>query len=190
MADQPSSAPERVKSRGTPPGKGVLVMPHGGRIGMPPFVKTPEQAARARQLAKAFPPAGERHIARLMGIGYQTLRRHFADDLELGRAEMLAAVGAQMVNRAIDANATDSEGKPIVKGDLDAQKFILARLGGWSTKVEHSGAGGGPIRTFDLSNLSDDQKDALLPIIDQLLAATGEVVDAEFSEVPDGGEPS
>lgn len=158
-----------------------MAMPHGGRIGQAPFVPTAAQRHRARQLAKSFPIAGERRIAVLMGIGYQTLRRHFADDMELGRAEMLAAIGAQMVNRAMDANAMGPDGTPVVKGDLDAQKYVLARIGDWSTKVEHSGPGGGPIRTFDLSGLSKEQKLALLPVIDQLLASAPE--EGEFEEV-------
>lgn len=187
MTEQAPSPPPARKGRGTPPGKGV-VLANGGRIGNPPFVPTEEQRYKVRQYAKAFPVAGEHHIARLIGVCRQTLRNHFADDLALGRAEMLAAVGSQMVNRALDANGTSPDGKPLAKGDLDAQKFVLARLGNWSTKVEHAGPGGGPIRTFDLTNLTEEQKDALLPVIDQLLAATDEVVEAEFSEV--GGDES
>src|SRR3546814_18620724 len=71
-----------------------------------------------------------------MGFSLSTLRRHFADDLLLGRAEMLASVGAQFVNRAMNADATDASGERLAKGDQDSQKFILARLGGWTTKVE------------------------------------------------------
>ena len=185
MTEQASTAPERDDRRGTPPGRGTIVPAHGGRIGNPPFVPTEAQRMKVRQLAKAFPVNGEHHIARLCGFSKQTLRRHFLDDLELGRAEMLAALGAQMVNRALDAEKADEHGQKLAKGDLDAQKFVLARLGGWSTKVEHAGPDGGaiPIRTFDLSHLTADQKAALLPVIDQLLAQAP-AIDAEFSEVP------
>lgn len=185
MATQAPTTPERQDRRGTPPGKGSIVPAHGGRIGNPPFVPTPEQRETARHLAKGFPPAGERFIARLMGISRDTLRLHFADDMELGRAEMLAAVATQFINRAIDVEAKSPDGKLLAKGDPDNQKFILARLAGWSSKIEHSGPEGGPIETkfFDLSNLTLEQKKALLPVIDQLLAQTPE--DAEFVEVPD-----
>lgn len=122
-----------------------------GHRGNPPFIPTDEQRATVRAHAKVFPIHAEHYIARLIGVSLSTLRRHFADDLELGRAEMLASVGAQMINRSLDANAQSA------KGDLDAQKFILARLGGWTTKVEvgdkaRQPFGGAPV---DLSRLSD-----------------------------------
>ena len=159
MAKEPTTSRKSEKTgtkrpddaRGTPPGAGTVVTERGGRIGNPPFVPTEEQRAKVRTYAKTFPVHGEHLIARLMGFSRDTLRRHFADDLELGRAEMLASVGSQMINRALNA---DSE---TAKGDLDAQKFILARLGGWSTKVEMTGKGGRPIEHVDLSRLSAEQ---------------------------------
>lgn len=141
MSTTPPAAPEsaeREDRRGAAP----------GQFGVQPFQATEEQRAKVRTLAKTFPVHGEHYIARLMGFSRDTLRRHFADDLEMGRAEMLAGVGAQMVNRAMDANAETA------KGDLDAQKFILARLGGWTTKVEMSGKDGRPIETVDLSGMT------------------------------------
>jgi hypothetical protein len=141
MATTPPESPEpagREDRRGAQP----------GQKGVQPFQATDEQRAKVRTLAKTFPVHGEHFIARLMGFSRDTLRRHFADDLEMGRAEMLAGVGAQVVNRAMDANAETA------KGDLDAQKFILARLGGWTTKVEMSGKDGRPIEAVDLSGMS------------------------------------
>lgn len=133
-----------------------MPQPHGGRIGNPPFVPTEEQRQMVRTYAKTFPVHGEHYIARLIGVSRVTLRTHFADDLELGRAEMLAAVGSQVVNRAINASAET------VKGDLDAQKFILARLGGWTTKIETGDKArqpfGGP--AVDLSRLSAEDLEA------------------------------
>jgi hypothetical protein len=122
-----------------------------GHFGNPAFVPTDDQRAKVRTLAKAFPPAAEHFIARLIGIERTTLRKYFADDLELGRAEMLAAVASQFINRALDAAA------PTAKGDSDAQKFILARLAHWSSKVEMTGRDGGPIETIDLSRLNAEQ---------------------------------
>src|SRR3546814_8525936 len=80
-----------------------------------------------------------------------------SDLLLLGLAETLASVGAQFVNRAMNADATDASGERLAKGDQDSQKFILARLGGWTTKVEvgdkaRQPFGGEPV---DLSRLSD-----------------------------------
>lgn len=142
--DKPSAPNAKVRAddrRGAPP----------GRMGQPPFIPTDEQRAQVRAYAKTFPVNGEHYIAALMGFSRDTLRRHFADDMLLGRAEMLAAVGAQVVNRSMNA---DNE---TVKGDLDAQKFILARLGGWTTKVEVGDKPGQPFGApaVDLSRLSD-----------------------------------
>lgn len=158
MSTTPPAAgepPEREDRRGASPGDPEK--PHGhkrdgtdgeGRRGNLPFEPTEEQRAKVRTLAKTFPVHGEHYIARLMGFSRDTLRRHFSDDMEMGRAEMLASVGSQMVNRALD-----SENKT-VKGDLDAQKYILARLGGWTTKVELAGRDGRPIETVDLSGMT------------------------------------
>jgi hypothetical protein len=141
MAATPPEAAEtdeREDRRGAPP----------GQFGNPPFVPTEEQREQARTLAKTFPPHGEHFIARLMGISRDTLRRHFADDMELGRAQMLASVGAQVINAAMDAESKTA------KGDRDLQKYILARLGGWTTKVEMSGRDGRPVEVVDLTGLS------------------------------------
>lgn len=133
--------------RGAPP----------GHRGQPPFIPTDDQRAKVRTHAKVFPIHAEHYIAALIGVSLSTLRRHFADDLLLGRAEMLAAVGAQMVNRAMNAEATDANGQLIAKGDQDSQKFILARLGGWTTKVEVGDKARQPFGgdAPDLSRLSD-----------------------------------
>lgn len=123
-----------------------------GRFGNPPFVPTDEQRQKVRTYAKTFPVHGEHYIARLIGVSRDTLRRHFADDLELGRAEMLASVGSQVINRALNAESETA------KGDLDAQKFILARLGGWTTKVEVGDKAARPFGgSVDLSRLNDEQ---------------------------------
>ncbi|MEJ7831318.1 MAG: hypothetical protein WKF79_00245 [Nocardioides sp.] len=142
MSTTPPDGPQTGKrpddARGAPP----------GRFGNVPFVPTEEQRREVRTYAKTFPVHGEHHIATLIGVSRDTLRRHFKDDLDLGRAQMLAGIGAQVITRAMDAGAATA------KGDLDAQKFILARLGGWSTKVEMTGKGGGALETVDLSGMT------------------------------------
>lgn len=148
---------------------------HGGAIGQAPFEPTEEQRVRIRNLAQVFPIQGERYIARLMGFSRDVLRKYFADDLELGRAQMLASIGMQFISRAQNAEALGADQKPVAKGDLDAQKFVLARLGGWSQKTEITGRDGGPVEhvTYDLSNLSEDEKRALMPVLDKLIGGEG-----------------
>lgn len=147
-ADKPKAKKKTGSRRGTPKGKAALEQPHGGRIGNPPFQPTEEQRELVRTYAKTFPVHAEENIATLLGIHRSTLRLHFGADIKLARAQMLASVGAQMINRAMDAiNQT-------VKGDIEAQKFVLARLGGWTTKVELTGRDGAPVETIDLSGMS------------------------------------
>lgn len=148
MSDAPQTAPASDGPRWGAP---------KGQFGNPPFVATEEQRSRVRAYAKTFPIHAEHYIAALIGVSLSTLRRHFADDLTIGRAEMLASIGAQMINRAQNAEATGPDGQPIAKGDLDAQKFILARLGGWTTKVEVGDKAARPFgaEPVDLSRLSD-----------------------------------
>lgn len=129
-----------------------------GKFGNPAFVPTDAQRTQARTLAQTFPMHGEHFIAAKMGISRDTLRRHFADDMTIGRADMLASVGAQMINRALDAEKVDTNGKPIAKGDIEAQKFVLARLGGWTTKVQLGDKAAAPFSApqVDLTRLSED----------------------------------
>lgn len=129
-----------------------MVQPNGSAIGNPAFVPTDEQRAEVRDLAAKYPPQAQGYIARIMGISKTTLVKYFADDLEAGREEMLAEIGGQMIYAAKHGRKPD-----FTNGDFDAQRFVLARLGGWSQKTEISGPGGGPIEHVDLSRLTADQ---------------------------------
>lgn len=153
--------------------------------GRPPFEPTAEHRQRVLQYAKAFPIEGERHIAILLGIGLHTLRKYFAHELALGRAQMIATIGAQMINRAIDAEAKDASGNLLAKGDIDAAKFVLARLGGWTTKIQHSDATT-PAEAFDASRLTPEERQALRPLLEKALGAPdapeGQTIDVQAEE--------
>lgn len=159
-APRKRAAPKKPATRkGTPKGKATTPQPHGGAIGNPPFQPTEEQRQRVRTLAKAFPVHGEHLIARMAGFSRNTLRQHFAEDMELGRAEMLAGVASQVISRAMDEEKVDpNTGLKIARGNLDAQKFILARMGGWTTKVDMGEQASTPYGgRVDLSRLSNEQ---------------------------------
>ncbi len=157
-------------ARGAPAGAGVITPEHGGRIGNPPYVPTEENRVKVRELSQVFPIHARHYIARLIGVSVSTLDRHYGDDMELGRATMLSQIGHQLLARAVQADAD------IAKGDLDAQKFIMARLGGWSTKLEVTGKDGGPVQVkqYDLSHLSEDEKRILLSAVGGLLGEDGD----------------
>lgn len=142
---QPLSGGARLKERdddrrGAPP----------GRMGNPPFVVTDEMRAKCRTLAKTMKgeqQAARSWIASQMGISVSTLDRHFSEELIAGRAEIVASVGATFVGVVMGTVTVSKE-------RLDAMKFFLSRMGGWSTKLEVGGIPGRPIETVDLTGLS------------------------------------
>lgn len=156
MADKPSPPKRNHKkraddARGTPKGAGTVATPNGGRIGNPPFVATEEQRQKVRALAKtmrAEMPIAKDWIASQIGVSVSTLDRHFKDDLVAGRSEIVASLGATMIGVATGTITNISRER------LDAIKFALARIGGWSTKVEMTGEGGRPIEAVDLSGMT------------------------------------
>lgn len=164
----------------SPPGQEVARTGHK-------FIATDDQRAKVRQLAKLFPRESYDKIAIQIGCSVDTLTRHFRYELDIGLAEMLTTVASQMVNRAIDAEAKGPDGKLLAKGDLDAQKFVLARLGKWSTKVEHSDAPP-PTEAFDATRLTPEEREALRPLLEKALGAREDeegIIDIE-AEPSDG----
>lgn len=155
-------------ARGTPPGNGQITPSHGGQIGNPPFIATPEQRRDVEAWVRAGCTAED--ISVLLNVSRSTVERHFKRELQVGRAKLKVALGGKLVKMALE-------------GDKTALIFWLRTQAKWNTRVEHVGADGGPIKTFDLSGFGLDEKRVLLGVIDQLLAQHGE-------EVPDGGEPA
>lgn len=160
MADTPPEGPdgpERADHRGTPAGAGTITPAHGGRIGNPPFEPTDEQRIQVRTLAKVV---SQEMICRITGLKKDTLNRHFRHELDIGKAEAVSTIGAALLQKAM-------------AGNLTAMIFYLRTQGKWNTRVEHVGADGGPIRTYDLSPFSLDDKRRLLPLLDALLGQHG-----------------
>lgn len=154
-------------ARGTPRGAGT-VESNGGRIGNPPYVPTDFERAAVARWTKAGMTADK--IATQLGISRATVDRHFKKELAKARFEVEAAIGASLIAKAL-------------KGNLTAQIFYLRTQAKWNVRVEHTGADGGPIKTFDLSGLDISEKRVLLAVIDQLLEQHGE---GEGDGSPDG----
>lgn len=156
--------------RGVRPGEGV-VESNGGQIGQAPFVPTPEQRRDVEAWVRAGCTADD--IAILLDKSRATVDRHFKRELALGRAKLKVALGGKLVKMALE-------------GDKTALIFWLRTQAKWNVRVEHTGADGGPIKTYDLSQFELDEKRALLKIIDQLLAQHGEEGDhAGTADQPD-----
>lgn len=103
-------------------------------------------------------------IAKIIGIAENTLRKHFADELETGLANMNAQVAASLYK-----TATQGKGH----GAVTAAIFWLKTQAGWKEKqtLEHTGKDGGPIKTDStvrLDALDDQQLRALVGIADAL----------------------
>lgn len=127
---------------------GTITPEHGGRIGNPPHVKTPELIEQVTALARAL--VGQREIAALTGINRSTLQAHYREEMDKGRSEVLAAIAAQEVKAAIDGDHT-------AKGSAESRRFVLVRNLWNKQLVEHSGPDGGPIEVVDLTRLSKEE---------------------------------
>lgn len=144
MTTTPPDGPEKADARGAPKG-------HFGNV---PFEPTDEQRQKVRTLAKTMRHEMQmprKWIAAQMGFSVATLDRHFEEDMIAGRAEVVASLGATLIGVALGTI------KDISRERLDAIKFALPRIGGWSTKIEMSGPNGRPIEAVDLSRLSAEQ---------------------------------
>lgn len=155
----------RRDRRGCPPGAGTVARPNGSRIGNPPYVPTDEDRANVRTWIKV---ADADTIAGFMGISRDTLDRHYPKELKEGRFEMIATLGAKAIQMAM-------------AGDRTMLIFVLRTQGKWNTRIEVTGKDGGPLRYVDLSKVlesySDEQLEALEPILEKLLADGGSDID-------------
>lgn len=127
--------------------------------GRPPFEPTAEQ----RELVKQLAGLGTRHedIARLIKIDEGTMRKHFGDELEAGRAEANAKVAHSLFKAAL-------------AGVPAAMIFWLKTRAGWREvhAVEHTGKDGEPLPTAPAAQVVIylPQKDELPMIVPESAA--------------------
>lgn len=121
-AKAPRDAIGGARKKGAPP----------GCKGNPPLVVSDQMRKRVRALAKVFPVYSQHHIAAMLGMSKSSLHKHFSGDLLLGRAEMVSALGARMIDFALNGDAANlSKGRPITRAEVQLMKFVLVRYGGW-----------------------------------------------------------
>ena len=142
---RPKTRPD--DKRGSPPGEAH----------QPAFEPSDTQRQRVSALARSCTDA---EIAAMEEISVSTLQRHYGEDMRRSRANTTALIGSKLISAALD-------------GCKARQMFYLRTKGGWSSKVEHTGAGGGPIRTFDLSGFTPEQVAQMMPLLDQLIEQGG-----------------
>lgn len=156
---------KKTDRRGTPRGAGVIEgagKGNGGRIGNPPFVPTDQQRQEIMTLAKVTNQEG---AAIVMGISVDTIDRHFREEWNRGAAQAVVMVGGKLLDKAL-------------KGHGPSINFYLATRGkgAYSRRIEVTGANGGPVKHYDLSNFSPEVKRAMLAEVDAAIA------DAEIEE--------
>jgi hypothetical protein len=101
-------------------------------------------------------------IARGLKISVDGLQRHYRYELDNGISEANSKVAGALFKSAMGGNVTAG----IWWEKTRAGKREVSRH-------EHSGVDGAPITTFDLSGLTPDDRKALAPVLDKLIAAAG-----------------
>ena len=116
--------------------------------GVPPFDPPTDEEREEVKLWGRF--MSHRQIAALFTAKFRpasrtTIERHFATELEWGKANMILEIAGKMVSSALE-------------GDTTAGKFMLetqGEPGQFAKRVELTGKNGGPIQTLDTSILLD-----------------------------------
>lgn len=100
--------------------------------GRPPH----EPDGATRQLIEQLSAFGTPHeaIAKIVGISEPTMRKHYADELELGGHKASAKIANGLFKKALE-------------GDVACMIFWLKTRAGWreTQKLEHSGPDGKPL---------------------------------------------
>jgi hypothetical protein len=107
--------------------------------GRPPFAPSGRDRAAARTMAAFGVP--QEDIARAIGVDPKTLRRHLADELELGAVEASAKVAQALFRRA-----TGDGPQSVV-----AAIFWLKARAGWRDRPE---SGAGPLGRKEAARLA------------------------------------
>ncbi len=150
--------------RGARPGQTTMDGVTGGSIGQAPHVYDPEIARQVREKARL---GGDQiDIADDFDISITTLSKYYGREWAHGHRMLIRAIGGKAYEKAL-------------KGDNSMIRFVMQTKGGWAKNIALQGAGGGPIQhaVFDFSSFiagkSEDELAQILPVIDALLAATG-----------------
>lgn len=88
--------------------------------------KEHEPTSEQRQLVQLHTTVGttQETICRIVGIDLKTLRKHYRDELDLGKAKANAAIGGALFNKAKG-------------GDTTAMIFWMKTNAGWKETTRH-----------------------------------------------------
>lgn len=129
-----------------------------------PHVPTPATREKVKDLARV---CTQGQIALLIGIDTKTLQKYYRQELDEAMATTAAAIGTKLVEKALT-------------GHFASMAFYLSRRADWvmNHKVTMPP---GSIRNFNFGDMSPEQLEALLPLLDKLIAGTplGDEPDAD-----------
>lgn len=126
--------------------------------GRPAHIPTPESRQKVEELARVITQG---QIAILMDISISTLQKHYPRELELGLAKAASAIGVKMIEKALT-------------GHFASMAFFLSRRGGWNDKLDIVAPKGALIRQYNLGDKSPEELEALLPVLDAIIASGGD----------------
>jgi hypothetical protein len=113
-----------------------------GKPGRPEYVATPQ----ARKMVEALAAYGipQAHIAKVLPVAIDTLRKHFAKELEVGSTKATAKVAEFLFQKASGARGNDH-------GAVTAAIFWMKARAGWKDRQDISleNSDGSPL-TFTL----------------------------------------
>ena len=132
--------------------------------GRPPHEPTRD----SRRLVEHHAATGTLHqqIAKLVGVSLNTLKKYYAEELELGLARANAVISGTLFAEA-------------KKGNITACIFWLKTRAGWreTAKLEHSGSTSVEVRQVDATKLSD-------ATLTELMAARADIHADIHADVP------
>ena len=139
-----------------------------------PIAHVPTDATR-RQVSICMTLGMTRvQIGMLLGVTDDTINKHYAKEIEVGRHSMTANVANNLYNIATD---------PEHKSTAAAAIFWLKAQGGWreTVRTEVTGADGGALQIesspIDSRALSHDQRQALREILELAVSERAQVIE-------------
>ena len=158
----------RARLRGVPPIAAERVQIEGPRRGRPPWEPTKRDRDEATNLFRGNVPLFR--VAEYFGKDEDTIKLHFSDEMRQARFKMFQTAVSKLLLNIHDK-------------DQRAIEFFLNTQGkefGFTTRTEHTGAGGEAIKTVGiqidpekLKSMEPDEIDALERALGKLFGSTG-----------------
>jgi hypothetical protein len=148
-----------------------------------------EPSAEQRGQVKVMAGYGIKHddIAYALKIDPKTLRKYFRTELDEGMALANVNIGRSLYEMAVGRPAQVDQAGVVVREELKPDKSAAIFLGKTrlglreTSRVEHTGADGGPINTIDidLSVLTDEELTLFMQLYEKARRRARDALEAE-----------